>query len=58
MPAASSTPSTDEVSAILGHSGIQITADTYGHLYEQRRREIADGMDAFLRGGRQGAATP
>ena len=41
-----------EVSAIVGHSGIQITSDIYGHLYEQRRREIADGMDAFLRGAR------
>jgi integrase len=41
-----------EVSTILGHSGVQITADTYGHLYEQRRREIADRMDAFLRQAR------
>ena len=24
--------------------------DTYGHLYDKRRREIADGMDTFLRG--------
>jgi integrase len=39
-----------EVSKILGHSGVQITADTYGHLATERRREIADGMDQWLQG--------
>lgn len=41
-----------EVSELLGHSGIQITSDIYGHLYETRRREVADGMGAFLWGVR------
>ncbi len=41
-----------EVSKILGHSGIQITNDLYTHLYAERRREIADGMDAFMRRAR------
>jgi len=37
-----------EVSKLLGHSGVQITADIYGHLAQERRREIADGIDAWL----------
>jgi hypothetical protein len=37
-----------ELSEILGHSGIQITKDAYGHLYRDRRREVAAGMGVFL----------
>ncbi len=40
--------SLEDVSAILGHSGIQITNDTYGHLYEEERRKVADAMDRAL----------
>jgi integrase len=39
-----------EVSELLGHSGIQITKDVYGHLYCDRRREVAAGMGVFLWG--------
>jgi integrase len=41
--------SLEDVSAILGHAGIQITNDTYGHLYEEERRKVADAMDRALR---------
>jgi integrase len=41
--------SLEDVSAILGHSGIQITNDTYGHLYEEQRRKVADAMDRALK---------
>jgi integrase len=44
-----------EVSELLGHSGIQITKDVYGHLYRDRRREIASQMGAFLWGERVGS---
>lgn len=37
-----------EVSRILGHSGLQITSDTYAHLYPQARRAAADRMGAWL----------
>lgn len=39
-----------EVSKLLGHSGIQITNDVYGHLYPQARRAAADRMGTFLAG--------
>lgn len=39
------------VSETLGHSGIAITADIYGHLLDDSRREAAEAMDRAL-GGR------
>ena len=32
----------------LGHSSIQVTFDTYGHLFPQSRRDAADKLDAAL----------
>lgn len=32
------------VSSLLGHSGIGVTVDTYGHLSEQSKREAVDKM--------------
>lgn len=32
----------------LGHSTIALTSDTYAHVYDARKRELANGMDAFL----------
>jgi hypothetical protein len=37
-----------DVSETLGHSRIAVTVDLYGHMYDERRREIADRMDAIL----------
>jgi integrase len=37
-----------DVAETLGHSRIAVTVDLYGHLYDERRREIADRMDAIL----------
>ena len=37
-----------QVSKILRHSTQRITADIYGHLYAETRREDADLMDAFM----------
>ena len=34
----------------LGHSQISLTANTYGHLYDERKRELASLMDGKLRG--------
>lgn len=39
-----------DVKETLGHSRINLTADTYSHLYSERRQEIADRMDAILKG--------
>lgn len=36
------------VSRILGHAGIQITLDTYGHLLENQERLGADALEALL----------
>lgn len=36
------------VSAIMGHSGISITADTYGHLLGGEERDAADKLEAVL----------
>ena len=33
----------------LGHSQISLTANTYGHLFMERKRQLAKGMGAFLR---------
>jgi site-specific recombinase XerD len=37
-----------EVSKLLGHSGIQITSDIYGHLTRQARREAADRIQRAI----------
>jgi integrase len=37
-----------QVSKILGHASYQFTLDTYGHLYQQPRRDAADRMGTFL----------
>lgn len=34
----------------LGHSTIVLTSHTYGHVLEQRQRQVAMGMDAVLGG--------
>jgi integrase len=35
---------------LLGHSSIVLTSNTYGHVLEQRRRQVARAMDAVLSG--------
>jgi integrase len=37
-----------EVSRIVGHSGVQVTANVYGHLSPERRREAADALNGVL----------
>lgn len=37
-----------QVSKILRHAGVQITADTYGHLYAETSRQVADTMNDIL----------
>jgi integrase len=37
------------IQELLRHSSIQLTMDTYGHLFEQVQQETADKMDAVLR---------
>jgi integrase len=39
----------EDVKNLLGHSSITLTSNTYGHVLEQRQRQIAEGMDAILR---------
>jgi integrase len=46
-----------QVSKILGHASYQFTLDTYGHLYQQPRRDAADRMGAMLSRGRATFAT-
>jgi integrase len=41
----------EDVKNLLGHSSIVLTSNTYGHVVEQRQREVALGMDAVLAGG-------
>ncbi len=41
----------EDVKNLLGHSSIVLTSNTYGHVIEQRQREVARGMDAVLAGG-------
>ena len=36
------------VMEVLGHSTITLTANTYGHLYEEAKRDAADAMDRML----------
>jgi integrase len=38
----------EDVKNLLGHSSIVLTSDTYGHVLEQRQRQVALGMDAVL----------
>jgi integrase len=38
----------EDVKNLLGHSSIVLTSNTYGHVLEQRQREVAVGMDAVL----------
>jgi integrase len=40
----------EDVKNLLGHSSIGLTSNTYGHVLEQRQREVAMGMDALLGG--------
>jgi integrase len=40
----------EDVKNMLGHSTIVLTSNTYGHVLEQRKRELARGMDAVLGG--------
>jgi integrase len=46
-----------QVSKILGHASYQFTLDTYGHLYQQPRRDAADRVNAMLSRGRATFAT-
>jgi integrase len=39
-----------DVSELLGHSSVRITADVYQHLFEPARREVADKMADALWG--------
>jgi integrase len=36
------------IQELLRHSSIQLTMDTYGHLFDEMQRETADKMDAVL----------
>jgi integrase len=38
----------EDVKQLLGHSSIVLTSNTYGHVLEQRQRQVARGMDAVL----------
>jgi integrase len=40
----------EDVKNQLGHSTIVLTSNTYGHVLEQRQREVARAMDAVLGG--------
>ena len=40
----------EDVKNLLGHSTIVLTSNTYGHVLEQRQRQVARGMDAVLGG--------
>ena len=40
------------ISELLGHTSIRITSDTYGHLLEPAKAEVADAMDHVLGGAR------
>ena len=40
----------EDVKSLLGHSSIVLTSNRYGHVLEQRQREVAMGMDAVLGG--------
>ena len=38
----------EDVKNLLGHSTIVLTSNTYGHVLEQRKREVVRGMNAVL----------
>lgn len=40
----------EDVKQLLGHSSITLTSNTYGHVVEQRQRQVATAMDAVLGG--------
>jgi site-specific recombinase XerD len=40
----------EDVKNLLGHSSITLTSNTYGHVLEQRQRQVAVAMDAVLGG--------
>jgi len=40
----------EDVKNLLGHSSIVLTSNTYGHVLEQRRKEVARGMNTVLGG--------
>lgn len=40
----------EDVKQLLGHSSITLTSNTYGHVLEQRQRQVARAMDAVLSG--------
>jgi integrase len=40
----------EDVKNLLGHNTIVLTSNTYGHVLEQRKREVARGMNAVLGG--------
>jgi hypothetical protein len=40
----------EDVKILLGHSPITLTSNTYGHVLEQRQRQVARAIDAVLGG--------
>ena len=40
----------EDVKQLLGHSSIVLTCNTYGHVLEQRQRQVAQAMEAVLGG--------
>ncbi len=40
----------EDVKQLLGHSSITLTSNTYGHVLEQRQRQVAQAMDSVLGG--------
>lgn len=40
----------EDVKQLLGHSSITLTSNNYGHVLEQRQRQVARAMDAVLGG--------
>jgi integrase len=40
----------EDVKQLLGHSSIVLTSNTYGHVLEQRQRQVARAMDVVLGG--------
>ena len=40
----------EDVKNQLGHSTIVLKSNAYGHVLEQRQRQVARGMDAVLGG--------
>jgi integrase len=41
-----------DIKTQLGHSQIALTANTYGHLFTERKRQLGEGMGKLL-GGNQ-----